>query len=85
MTGCYMAKGRHALLNHARENSTVSEIDLSKSDKRTIERYIRQGVVEEKAWEKHLKALPDLAEKGERVQAEADEYILDEDLNEGAA
>ncbi|MFT3708508.1 MAG: hypothetical protein QM817_12720 [Archangium sp.] len=62
----------------------MSEIDLRYSDKRTVERYIRQGNVDEKAWEKHLKALPDVAEKGEKVQAEADEYILDEDLNEGA-
>jgi hypothetical protein len=62
----------------------VSEIDTRYSDKRTIERYIKMGVVDEKAYEKHLKALPDVAEKGERVQAEADEYILDEDLNEGA-
>jgi hypothetical protein len=62
----------------------MSEIDLRYSDKRTVERYIRQGTVDEKAWEKHLKSLPDVAEKGEKVQAEADEYILDEDLNEGA-
>lgn len=62
----------------------MTEIDLRYSDKRTVERYIRQGVVDEKAWEKHLKSLPDVAEKGEKLQAEADEYILDEDLNEGA-
>lgn len=59
-------------------------IETKYSDKRTVERYIRMGQVDEKAWEKHLKSLPDVAEKGERVQAEADEYILDEDLNEGA-
>lgn len=62
----------------------MSEIDPRYSDKRTIERYIKMGNVDEKAFEKHLKALPDVAEKGERVQAEAEEYILDEDLNEGA-
>lgn len=62
----------------------MSEIDLRYADKRTAERYIKMGVLDEKAWERHLKSLPDVAEKGERVQAEADEYILDEDLNEGA-
>lgn len=62
----------------------MSEIDLRYTDKRTVERYIRQGQIDEKAWEKHLKSLPDVAEKGEKLQAEADEYILDEDLNEGA-
>ena len=62
----------------------MSEIETRYSDKRTVERYMKFGLVDEKAFEKHLKALPDVAEKGERVQAEADEYILDEDLNEGA-
>jgi hypothetical protein len=63
----------------------VSEITENKyTDKRTVERYTKLGLVDEKAFEKHLKSLPDVAEKGERVQAEADEYILDEDLNEGA-
>ena len=62
----------------------MSDIDLRYSDKRTAERYIKMGVIDEKAWAQHLKSLPDVAEKGERLQAEADEYILDEDLNEGA-
>ena len=62
----------------------MSEIDPRYSDKRTIERYIKMGNVDEKAYAQYLKSLPDVAEKGERVQAEAEEYILDEDLNEGA-
>ncbi len=62
----------------------MSELDVRYSDKRTAERYIKLGMIDEKDYEKHLKALPDVAEKGERLQAEADEYILDEDLNEGA-
>ncbi|MDP1824784.1 MAG: hypothetical protein Q8L48_16125 [Archangium sp.] len=62
----------------------MSEIEARYSDKRTVERYMKLGLVDEKAFEKHLKTLPDVAEKGERVQAEAEEYILDEDLNEGA-
>ena len=62
----------------------MTEIDVRYSDKRTAERYIKLGLIDDKAFERHLKALPDVAEKGERVQAEAEEYILDEDLNEGA-
>lgn len=62
----------------------MSDVELRYTDKRTVERYIKLGQVDEKAYEKHLKSLPDVAEKGERLQAEADEYILDEDLNEGA-
>lgn len=38
-------------------------------DKRTVERYLRAGVVDEKSWEKHLKGLPDLAEKAAPVDA----------------
>ncbi len=62
----------------------MTEIDVRYSDKRTAERYIKLGLIDDKSFERHLKALPDVAEKGERVQAEAEEYILDEDLNEGA-
>jgi hypothetical protein len=62
----------------------MSDIEIKYTDKRTVERYIKFGLVDEKAFEKHLKSLPDVAEKGEKLQAEADEYILDEDLNEGA-
>lgn len=62
----------------------MTDVDTRYTDKRTVERYTKLGLIDEKAFEKHLKSLPDVAEKGERVQAEADEYILDEDLNEGA-
>lgn len=62
----------------------MTEIDLNNADKRTLQRYTQQGLIDEKAYEKHLKALPDLADKAEKLQAEADEYILDDDLNEGA-
>lgn len=71
-------------LSFTHKEHPVAEFDLNTADKRTVERYIRQGAVDEKAYEKHLKALPDLADKAEKLQAEADEYILDEDLNEGA-
>ena len=37
-------------------------------DKRTAERYIRLGLLDEKVWEKHLKSLPDAAEKAAEVE-----------------
>jgi hypothetical protein len=46
-----------------------SEIDYSTLDKRTIERMIRQGLVDEKTVEKALKGLPDLADKAAPVEA----------------
>lgn len=32
-------------------------------DRRTHDRYLRNGLLDEKLWEKHLKTLPDVAEK----------------------
>ena len=54
-------------------------IDPKRADKRTAERYMRLGLLDEKEYEKHLKSLPDLAEKGAPVEAELDEYDLDDD------
>lgn len=62
----------------------MNDINPRYCDKRVAQRYIALGQLEEKAWEKHLKALPDVAEKGDRVQVEAEEYVMDDDLNEGA-
>lgn len=47
----------------------MAEIDLNTADKRTVERYIRMGLIDEKAWEKHLKALPDAAEKAQPIES----------------
>ncbi len=53
-------------------------IDPRYSDKRTAERYIKSGQLDEKVWEKHIKTLPDVAEKGEPVEANLSD--LDEDF-----
>jgi len=37
-------------------------------DKRTAERYVRAGLLDEKAYERHLKGLPDVAEKSVPVE-----------------
>jgi hypothetical protein len=42
-------------------------IDPRFLDKRTAERYIRLGLLDEKTWEKHLKSLPDVSDKGAEV------------------
>lgn len=57
-------------------------------DKRTAERYLRSGQLDEKAYEKHLKGLPDLAEKATTVETtmadtdDFDDYDEDEDEDE---
>ncbi|MFZ5470419.1 MAG: hypothetical protein ACOZIN_13360 [Myxococcota bacterium] len=43
-------------------------IDPQTADKRTVSRYIQKGLIDEKAYEKHLKSLPDLADKAAPVQ-----------------
>jgi hypothetical protein len=50
-------------------------------DKRTAERYLRSGQLDEKVWDKHLKSLPDLADKAVSVDTvmEEDEAFDDED------
>jgi len=58
----------------------VAEIDLNKADKRTVERYIRMGLIDEKAWEKHLKSLPDAAEKAQSIEST---LVEGEDDDEG--
>jgi hypothetical protein len=43
-------------------------IDPRLLDKRTAEHYIRVGLLDEKVWERHLKSLPDVTEKGVEVE-----------------
>jgi hypothetical protein len=57
-------------------------------DKRTAERYLRSGHLDEKAYERHVKGLPDVADKAVPVETlmlddvddlEDDEDDIDED------
>ncbi|MCP3140732.1 hypothetical protein [Pyxidicoccus xibeiensis] len=52
-------------------------------DKRTAERYLRSGHLDEKAYERHVKGLPDVAEKSVPVETlmldDVDDYEDDED------
>jgi hypothetical protein len=52
-------------------------------DKRTAERYLRSGQLDEKAYERHLKGLPDVAEKSVPVETlmlgDVDDFEDDED------
>ncbi|WP_164013478.1 hypothetical protein [Pyxidicoccus trucidator] len=60
-------------------------------DKRTAERYLRSGQLDEKAYERHVKSLPDVADKSVPVEThmlddvddfEDDEDDIDEDEDE---
>ncbi|HZA51897.1 MAG TPA: hypothetical protein VE549_14230 [Myxococcaceae bacterium] len=48
-------------------------------DKRTAERYIRLGLLDEKVWEKHLKSLPDSSDKAAEVETAIGADDEDED------
>jgi hypothetical protein len=52
--------------------------EMQKHDKRTIERHIKLGVVEEKEHEKFLKSLPDVADKAMPVEVVMDEFFDDQ-------
>ena len=39
-------------------------------DRRVVERYLKKGLLEDKEYQRYLKALPDLAEKATRIETE---------------
>ena len=57
-------------------------LDPKHLDKRTAERYLRSGQLEEKAYERHLKGLPDVAEKSVPVETAMDGEDFDSDEEE---
>jgi hypothetical protein len=60
-------------------------LDPKNIDKRTAARYLAQGEVDDKAWDRYLKSLPDVTEKAsqvETVMADADEFLDDQDDEE---
>lgn len=59
--------------------SEKNDLDPRYLDKRTVQRYITQGLVDEKAYEKHLKALADVAEKATRIDTISEDDPIDDD------
>jgi hypothetical protein len=59
-----------------------TELEFRHTDKRTVQRYITQGLVDEKVWEKHLKALPDLSEKAMRIETLSEDDPYEDDVEE---
>ncbi len=60
----------------------IPQLDPTTVDRRIAERYIRNGMLDEKVWEKYLKALPDAAEKAAPVEETLSDDIDDEDDDE---
>jgi hypothetical protein len=58
-------------------------LDPKLVDKRTAERYLREGILDPKAYERLLKSLPDIAEKAQPVQTSmADEDEIEDSEEE---
>jgi hypothetical protein len=49
-------------------------------DKRVVQRYLRKGIVDEKDYAAHVKALPDLEADALPVEAALDDDFLDDDV-----
>ncbi|HZI02907.1 MAG TPA: hypothetical protein VEZ71_02735 [Archangium sp.] len=56
--------------------------DPKQLDKRTAERYLRSGAVDEKAYQRHIETLPDVAEKSVPVETVMHDE-LEDDEDEG--
>jgi hypothetical protein len=59
-------------------------LDPKHLDKRTVERYLRGGQLDDKAYERHLKSLPDVAEKAVPVDTamEGEDFDTEEDFED---
>ena len=47
-----------------------AEINPKWLDRRVVERYLKKGMLDEKDLQKHLKSLPDVAERAAKVDTE---------------
>ncbi|HEX9290669.1 MAG TPA: hypothetical protein VF904_14185 [Anaeromyxobacteraceae bacterium] len=54
------------------------DIDRKLLDKRVAQRYVEKGVLDEKAYEKHIKSLPDLADQAVPIESDLDDDDLDD-------
>ncbi len=54
-------------------------VDPKHLDKRTAERYLRSGQLDEKVYERHIKGLPDVADKASTIETAMDGDIFETD------
>jgi hypothetical protein len=61
-------------------------LDPKHLDTRTAERYLRSGQLDEKAYERYIKSLPDVSEKAAAVETAmgGEDFDTDEGMNEEA-
>jgi hypothetical protein len=61
------------------------QLDPKLLDKRTAERHLRTGKLDDKLWDKHLKSLPDVAEKAVAVESTMADVDDEEEEDDDAA
>jgi hypothetical protein len=54
-------------------------IDPKNIDKRLAERYLKRGLIDDKAFDRHVKGLPDVAEKSVICETIVSDDVEDED------
>jgi hypothetical protein len=57
-------------------------MDPKHLDKRTVERYLRSGQLDEAAYKRHIEGLPDAAEKSVPVETLMQDEDLDDDFED---
>jgi hypothetical protein len=57
-------------------------LDPKHIDKRTAERYLRTGQIDEKTYERYVKGLPDVAEKAAPVETSMLDADFDDDIDD---
>ncbi|OJH41155.1 hypothetical protein [Cystobacter ferrugineus] len=57
-------------------------MDPKHLDKRTFERYLRSGQLDEAAYKRHIEGLPDVAEKSVPVETLMQDEDLDDDIED---
>ncbi len=60
----------------------ADQFETKTVDKRVVHRYLRKGIVDEKDYEKHVKSLPDLADKAAPVEASIEGEELDDESDD---
>ncbi|WNG19158.1 hypothetical protein [Cystobacter fuscus] len=57
-------------------------MDPKHLDKRTVERYLRSGQLDEATYKRHIEGLPDVAEKSVPVETLMQDEDLDDDFED---
>jgi hypothetical protein len=83
LTGCASAIRWRALFTRDSEELNMADtLDPKHLDKRTTERYLRSGQLDDKAYERYIKGLPDVAEKAAPIETAMEDEDFDSDEEE---